>query len=293
MLPILFAALKNSQKEALFIALLSVVSFDLLFITPRFSFHVSDMKYLLSFAIMIIIGQMVSSLAKKAQITQELEMSKKIQDALLESLSHELRTPLAVIKGSSSGLLDHHLVIDPAERIRLIETIDENAEEMEQLISNLINSAKLKNGALTLKMEFCDIEELIGSALLKTEHDQTAKLTLPDNLPTIKGNPHFIEQAIINLLDNAFKYGVEVSLKATLHLDGVALLICNKSTILLPDEISHATSPFVRLSNASSKRGLGLGLHVVQLITDIHHGKLSLKSQNHTFCAELFLPKGL
>ena len=291
MVPILFSALRNERKEVFFISLLSVLSFDIFFIPPRFSLTISDTNYLISFIIMIATGQMVAYLVKEATIAKELEISEKIQDALLESLSHELRTPLAVIKGCSSGLLEQNLILSDKERTQLIETIDENAEDMEQLIHNLINSAKLKNGVLHLKKDICDLEDIIGSALLKSEKEQTANFVISQNIPTIYANAIFIEQALINLLDNAFKYGFDVGVSVTEKPHGVLIVVSNQGTIPSVNELCEATKPFVRLSNASSKRGLGLGLHVVQLITEIHGGTLTLKSENERFFAELFLPK--
>ncbi|MFA6195534.1 MAG: DUF4118 domain-containing protein [Sulfurimonas sp.] len=291
MVPILFSALHNEKKEVFFISVLSVLSFDVLFIPPRFSLTVSDVNYLMSFTIMIAVGQIIAYLTKQAAIAKELEISEKIQDALLESLSHELRTPLAVIKGCSSGLLEKNLILNDKERTQLIETIDENAEDMEQLIHNLINSAKLKNGILHLKKDICDLEEIIGSALLKSEKEQTANFVLSQNIPTIYANAIFIEQALINLLDNAFKYGFDVGVSVSEKPDGVLIVVSNNGTIPSVDELNQATKAFVRLSNASSKRGLGLGLHVVQLIAEIHRGTLTLKSENERFFAELFLPK--
>lgn len=291
MIPILFSAFYNDKKEVFIISLLSVLSFDILFIPPRFSLTVSDANYLLSFIIMIAIGQIVAHLVKQASIAKELEMSNKIQDTLLESLSHELRTPLAVIKGYSSSLLEQDLVLTDKERLEFIQNIDENAEDMDCLINNLISSAKLKNGILHIKKEVCDIEEIIGSVLIKIDKNELVNFTMTHNLPTVYGNAIFIEQALINLLDNAFKYGYDISITTSQLSHGIIIAVKNKGNVPSSYEVSNATKPFIRLSNSSSKRGLGLGLHVVQLITDIHKGTLSLKSESGEFVAELFLPK--
>ncbi len=291
MIPILFSALYNKSIEVFFISIVAVLCFNILFISPRFSLNVYDSNYLISFFIMIATGQMVSSLAKKAAIAKEHQMSRKIQDALLESLSHELRTPLAVIKGCSSVLLEQSLILDDNERKNLIDTIDENTEDMEKHIGNLINAAKLKNGILQLKKELCDIEEIIGSALIKTEKEQVAFLKILDDIPLIYANAIFIEQAIINLLDNAFKYGYSVLLEVKEEPNGISVEVSNRGDVPSQSEISQATNAFTRLSNSNSKRGLGLGLHVVKLIAQIHHGTLILSSNNNRFCAKLFLPK--
>ncbi|MDD5406129.1 MAG: DUF4118 domain-containing protein [Sulfurovaceae bacterium] len=291
MIPILFSALYNKSIEVFFISIIAVLFFNFLFIPPRFNLGVHDPNYIISFLIMIATGQMVSSLAKKATISKEHQMSQKIQDALLESLSHELRTPLAVIKGCSSILSEQRLILDDNERKNIIDTIDENTEDMEKHIGNLINSAKLKNGILQLKKELCDIEEIIGSALLKTEKEQVAFLKILDDIPLIYANAIFIEQAVINLLDNAFKYGYNVLLEVKEEPNGISVEVSNRGDVLSQSEISQATNAFTRLSNSNSKRGLGLGLHVVKLIAQIHNGALMLSSKNDRFYAKLFLPK--
>lgn len=291
MIPILFSAFYNERREVFIISVISVLSFDILFIPPRFSIAVSDVNYFLSFIIMIVTGQIIASLAKKASLAKEFEMSTKIQDTLLESLSHELRTPLAVIKGYSSSLIEQDLILSDNERLEFIKEIDDNAEDMDYLINNLISSAKLKNGILHIKKDSCDIEEIVGSVLIKIDKNELVNFTMVHNLPTILGNAIFIEQALINLLDNAFKYGYDISIAVSQVSYGILIIVKNRGKMPLIYELSDATKPFTRLSNATTKRGIGLGLHVVQLITDIHNGNFSLESKDDEFIAKLFLPK--
>ncbi|TQV63237.1 MAG: PAS domain-containing sensor histidine kinase [Sulfurovum sp.] len=292
MIPILFSALYNEKIEVLILSIIAVGLFDVLFIPPRFKITVHDSNYILSFIIMIIIGQIIVSLAQKASKLQELEMSRQIQDALLKSLSHELRTPLSIIKGCSSVLLENALSINEKEKMSLLKTIDENTEEMEQHITNLINSAKLKNGQLHLKKDICDVEEIISTALLKTEKNNVfASLDIDENISPIYANAIFIEQAIINLLDNAFKYGTDVKLIAKEEINAISIEVINSGDIPSQKEINEATQAFVRLSNSYTKRGLGLGLHVVKLIAQIHNASLLLSIKEKHFCAKLSFSK--
>lgn len=292
-IPIVFSAFYNDKKEVFIISVISVISFDILFIPPRFSFEVSNNSHLLTFLVMILTGQIIAYLAKKASVAKELEMATKIQDTLLQSLSHELKTPLAVIKGYSSSLLEQDLNLTQEQRIEFIEAIDENAEDMECLINNLISSAKLKNGILNINRQDCDIQEIVGSVLVKIDKNEVVSFEVDEDLICVFANPIFIEQAIVNLLDNAFKYGFNISIKISNVPNGIEIIVKNKSEILIKDEIKDATKPFVRLSNAKNQRGLGLGLHVVSLIAEIHKGELSLKSENNQFIATLFLPKSI
>jgi len=293
MIPILFSALHNKKNEVTMVSIISIILFDVLFIPPRFEIMVHDTNYLISFIIMFIIGQIVYKLAKNASLAKELEISKKIEDTLLESLSHELRTPLAAISGCSSSLLNSDLKLSLEDQNELIENIDKNAEDMDKLITNLINSAKLTNGVLNIKREFCDIQDIIGSALIKTEKEKLATYTNISDIPIIGANAILIEQAIINLLDNAFKYGYDVEVIVFTRALGVEIIVSNKGLIPTEHEIINASKPFCRLSNSKSHRGLGLGLHVAKLIAEIHGGQLTLSIDKIKFIANLYLPKNL
>lgn len=293
MIPILFSALHNKQSEVIIISIISIAIFDFIFIPPRFKAVTHDANYWIGFMIMFIIGQIIYKLAKNAALAKELEISSKIQDTLLESLSHELRTPLAAISGSSSTLLNRELILSQEDRDELIENIDKNAEDMDKLITNLISSAKLTNGVLNIKQELCDIQDIIGSALIKTEKKTLATYSNSNDIPMISANAILIEQAIINLLDNSFKYGYDVEVKVVATVLGVEILVSNKGLIPAEREIASAIKPFCRLSNAKSQRGLGLGLHVVKLIGEIHGGSLTLSTDGIKFIAKLYLPKNL
>lgn len=292
MIPILFSAIYNDRALATLISVVSILIFDFMFIHPRFHFIASDSNYFITFFIMFITGQIVYKLAKNATLAKEIEVSKKIEDTLLELLSHELRTPLAVIKGCSSGLLNKDLELTKLDQKNLIENIDENAEEMDRLIGNLINSAKLKNGILRVKKELCDIQDIVASAIIKTEKDIPVLFESVDNeIASIIANAVLIEQAVINLLDNALKYGHDVRVKITEENSDIIITVSNKGQIPNKSELENVVKPFLRLKNSNNHRGLGLGLHVVQLISEIHDGRLALTTDNFEFNASMYLPK--
>lgn len=293
MIPILFSALHCTKIEVIFISIVSIVLFDVLFILPRFDISVHDTNHLISFAIMFIIGQIVYKLTTNATLIKELEISKKIENTLLESLSHELKTPLAVIIGSSSTLLNKDIILSQKNQKELLEHIEKNAQDMDSLITNLISSAKLTNGILNIKKGFCDIEDIIGSALVKTKREELILYENDGEIKIIIANAILIEQAVINLLDNAFKYGYDVEIDTSANELGVTINVSNKGAMPTKLEIQNALKPFCRLSNSRSQRGLGLGLHVVKLIAEIHGGKLELNIDNARFIATLYLPKEL
>lgn len=290
LIPILYAAMRLGRRDTLIISLASVLSFDFFFIPPTLTFTVHDVRYIFSFAIMIIVGQIVSWLSARAAVAKELETSEKLQETLLGSLSHELRTPLAAIMGASSGLLTEELDLSTDQKKELYRTIDNGAFRMQRLIDNLLDTARLQSGMLKLKLQECDVRELLGSALSKTEHIFPATLTINEGGSALQGDAVLIEQALFNLLENAFKYGDAVNVTVENDLQGVMIRICNTGSIPPAHEASMAWRAFSRLSNVRGEEGIGLGLYVAYRIAAMHGGSVETMSDGVQFCATMRLP---
>jgi two-component system sensor histidine kinase KdpD len=169
MLPILFTALRYGQLQTLVVSIFATILFDLLFIPPYYKFSVYDSEYLISFVIMIIIGQLVSVLASKAAKAKELETSEKLHEAVLGSLSHELRTPLAIVIGAMSSLLSKQLELTKAERLELCNEAYSGATIMQGLVENLLTSARFESGTVKTMTSVCSVGEVVSSALLRVE----------------------------------------------------------------------------------------------------------------------------
>jgi two-component system sensor histidine kinase KdpD len=290
LIPILYAAMRSGRRDTLIVSLASVLSFNFFFIPPILTFTVHDLRYVFSFTIMIAVGQIVSWLSERAALAKELETSERLQETLLGSLSHELRTPLAAIMGASSGLLTEELDLNPEQKKELYHTIDNGAHRMRRLIDNLLDTARLQSGMLKLKIQECDIRELLGSALSKTEHIFPASLTMNEEIPSVHGDAVLIEQALFNLLENAFKYGDAVNVAVEREPEGVMIRICNTGSIPSIHEASMAWRAFSRLSNVRGEEGIGLGLYVAYRIAKMHGGSVETMSDGIQFCATLRFP---
>ena len=103
-----------------------------------------------------------AQLADKARESSLLAEADRLRTALFNSVSHELRTPLASIMGSSSSLMDTSGVYSEAKRQELIENIYHGASRMEKIVTNLLDTARLESGGMKLKIDWCDLEDLVG-----------------------------------------------------------------------------------------------------------------------------------
>jgi len=289
LLPILYAAMRLGRRATLMVSLASVISFNFFFIPPILTFSVHDTRYIFSFVIMMVVGQLVAWLSEQAALAKELETSERLQATLLGSLSHELRTPLAAIMGASSGLLTEELNLSLEQKKELYHTIDQGGHRMGRLIDNLLDTARLQSGVLKLKIQECDIPELLGSALAKSEKAFPAHLKIQEDLPSIQGDGVLIEQALFNLLENAFKYGDTVTVTIEREPMGIQIRICNTGSVPPSHEAVMAWKPFSRLSNVRGEEGVGLGLYVAYRIAQMHGGRVETHSDGKEFCATLRL----
>ena len=291
LIPVILSALRHGRMVTLLISVGAVLTLDILFVHPRFTLTVSDTRYFISFAIMIAVGQLIAYLVEKAAHAKELETSERLQETLLGSLSHELRTPLAAIMGASSGLLTHELNLNSEQKQELYQTIDSGAQRMRRLIDNLLDTARIQSGVLKIKHQECDIPELLGSALGKAEHTFPATLAIGRDIPQIYGDAILIEQALFNLLENAFKYGDAVNVTVERNPISVMIRICNTGSIPPAHEASLAWRAFSRLSNVRGEEGIGLGLYVAYKIAKMHGGEVETMSDGIQFCATMRLPE--
>lgn len=106
-----------------------------------------------------------NQLAEQARQAQLLQATEKFQTALLNSISHDLRTPLVSITGALSSLSEDGIELDEETKQSLLDTAREEAERMNQLVGNLLDMARIDSGAINIRSEPFEVQDVVGSAL--------------------------------------------------------------------------------------------------------------------------------
>ncbi len=218
-----------------------------------------------------------AQLVEQTRQTQVLQATEKLQTALLNSISHDLRTPLVSITGVLSSLQDDG-VLDEAARRNLIDTARGEAERLNRLVGNLLDMTRLEAGALRIKQELCDIQDVIGSALERLSDrvaDRPVTFTSVPDLPLIPMDFVLIVQVLANLLDNAIKYSAPdapIEINAAYAGAFAEISVADRGTGIPHDDLARVFDKFYRVQNPNNAGGTGLGLSICKGIVEAHGG---------------------
>jgi two-component system sensor histidine kinase KdpD len=247
----------------------------------------------------------VASALEKARLAEAQE--KKVRDAereaflsaLLSSVSHDLKTPLVTVIGALSSLKESPPAKgDPAAR-EIVAGALEEAEKLRRFLTNLIEISRLESGLETLHREPVSLRDILASAL-RTLHPmisgQKFSIVAAPDFPLLNVNPALMELVVLNLLDNALKYGPpEGDVKIIARWDGevVTIDIDDDGEGLPPSEREAIFVKFYRAKHGDRKvAGTGLGLYICRGIVAAHGGTIAAIDPNdgQGACIRITLP---
>jgi two-component system sensor histidine kinase KdpD len=198
-------------------------------------------------------------------VVTRLEERYRLRSALLSSVSHDLRTPLTTILGTLTPLQP----ANPEQAEQIAEAKGE-AERLHRFVANLLDMARIEAGALHQRAESVDIAEAVASAV----HDMRRVLTgrpirmdVAPELPFILVDPQLLHHCLINLLENAAKYGnvnTPIDIVARRGWRGLELHVSDEGPGLPPGEETRIFDTFTRIAGSDRKGGSGLGLAIVR-----------------------------
>ncbi len=234
-----------------------------------------------TFAGQIALALERAHLAETTEAARVAAETESLRNTLLASISHDLRTPLAVIAGASSALRDPKLLLDEAARTQLVGSIERKAQEMSELISNVLELMRFEAGEVKLRRDWQTVDDLIGAALGRMDSllvGRPVKLHLPADLPAVQVDAALITQLLANLLENAVKHtpaGTGISITAALEQQNLLLRIDDEGRGLPPGDPERLFIKFQRGRDEGNTGGAGLGLAICRAIVQAHGGSIS------------------
>ena len=231
-------------------------------------------------------GAVVSVVATVQDMTP-LEELERLRAEFLGMVSHELRTPLTTIKGSAATVLGAPSAVDPAEMLQFFRIIDEQADHMRGLISDLLDVTRIEAGTLSVAPVPTDLAALVDEAreaFLRGGARNSVEVDLAPDLPRIGADRQRLAQVLNNLLSNASKYSPDQSairVSASVEDVYVAISVSDKGRGVPAERLPHLFRKYSRIDSDDLDRrigGEGLGLAICKGIVEAHGGRIRAES---------------
>jgi two-component system sensor histidine kinase KdpD len=224
-------------------------------------------------------------LAEQAQQAQLLREREKLHSSILNSISHDLRTPLVSIAGALSTLRDATVHYDEMTKRDLLDGAWLETQRLNRIVANLLDMSRLQTGAMQLKRNWYDIQELIAisrSHLLERISQRSLKIDVPSDLALVQMDLPLMVQVVTNLLDNALKYSENdtvIEISAWADENYMQLEIADKGSGIPEQDLPHIFETFYRAHRTGCIGGTGLGLSICEGIVSAHQGKIEAKNR--------------
>lgn len=257
----------------------------------------SSREHLLTMASLVAIAIERLHYADVAQKTQLQMTAEKLRSSVLATISHDLRTPLTSLVGQADVLADSALM--PEALRDHARSIRDQSRTMSNLLTNLLDMARLQAGKITLHREWQLFEEVISASLHMLRPylgNRPISVELEKNLPLVEFDAVLLERGLCNLIENAAKYSGEghaIDIRAFVDNQEACISVYDHGPGFPDGKIEHLFDLFERGETESAKPGTGLGLAICKAIMDAHGGRIEARNRiEGGACVTLRLPLG-
>jgi two-component system sensor histidine kinase KdpD len=265
--------------------------------TPDFGSVAVDLGTVSGEALADMRGRIDDALADAAATLERLDVARALgeakmrsetellREALIGSVSHELRTPLASILGAATILSNAPALIADERLHALTGVLRDEAERLNNDIQNLLDATTISRQQVRPKLQWIEPVDIVNAAV---EHRRRrlaghpVTLELDSNLPIVRADPGQVEQALVQILDNAAKYssdGAPIRVAARPNGHAVILSVHDSGAGLSGDEKRQVGGRFFRgPRHAATTSGSGLGLWIANAFISANGGKVEVES---------------
>ena len=213
----------------------------------------------------------------------------RLREELLSNIAHEFRTPLASLVASTEMLSTEHHEMSVAEIDHLLRSLHRSIRRLESLVNNILDEASLRAGRFQVYPEPVELGDIIDEAVLfiqpmLDQRQQALDIHLATDMGAVRADEGRIAQVLINLLDNASKYGPQgqtIVLRAVMEPAHALISIRDHGPGIPPEQHSALFQRYSRLTKPGlSSSGTGLGLAIAKAIVERHGGEIGLESKD-------------
>ena len=221
---------------------------------------------------------------------QAKEDSQKLRTALLSSLGHDLRTPLTAIRGAAETLASAGDALDQATREDLLASITEDTARMTRFLANITEMARVETGEINARRDHVNLLEVIEAAVARVPGAAMAGVNIAPQAAAASADPALLEQALVNILDNAVKYapqGGRISIATSRSGSNIAISVADEGVGIPAEALPHVFDSFFRATRGDRVApGTGLGLAIAKSFVEAMGGRIGASSPRHDLPAD-------
>jgi len=220
------------------------------------------------------------------EATNQLRDMDKVKTQMLQMTSHQLKNPLFSALSTLENLQHEVRDLANSDLQESLNIVRAELQRMERIVSNILNLERVQNGKLAFSE--LNIEPIIEAVVRDFSHqaqqrDIALNVACESPLPLLRGDRHFLTQALANLVENALKFTLEggcVNVQAAVVEDCVVVKVSDTGIGIAPADLSRVFERFFRAEQPrmAHARGSGLGLSLVKAVMDAHNGRVWLES---------------
>ncbi|TDO20796.1 PAS domain-containing sensor histidine kinase [Pedobacter duraquae] len=229
------------------------------------------------------ITEQLAVIEENARLYEQVKMLNEKKDEFIALASHELKTPLTSIQGYLQILT--RTVTDERSQT-FLQKAGQSVKRVSNMISELLDVSKIDAGKLQLNTECFDIHKLTEEAVEMLSHNNKQidiRINAASKPVLVNGDPHRIEQVIINLLTNAIRYSPgtkEILVHLKQEEDVVKIGVQDFGIGIPADKLKNIFSKYYRVNSGNTQiSGLGIGLYLCEEIIQRHNGQIQVESE--------------
>ncbi len=221
-------------------------------------------------------------------VNLRLSETNRLKDVFLSTASHELKTPLTSVIGYAELLHENDATLSHEQRGEFLKRLRDEADRLLSLIEDILDLSRIESGKLTLRRVSMSANEIAHAAVETTRataEKQGVELLerLDPGLPSVALDEVKMRQVVVNLLVNAVKFSPpkgRVVVETLPDGDFLRIQVTDDGVGVSPDDAMHIFELFGQgVRERGSERGLGIGLHLVKRITELHGGHVGVNSR--------------
>jgi len=218
---------------------------------------------------------------------EQLAELHRMKSQFIAAVSHELRTPLTSITAYAETLRAHNITIEEGVKDKFLRVIHEESRRLTRIVDDILDLATMDAGRVRLSCRPVDLRAVIEDALdvirpIADERNISVSCPPPERVE-VQADPDLLKQLVVNLLDNAVKFGGEGSvvwLEVERDANAVRLIVQDEGPGIPADMLDKVFERFFQLDPSSARRhgGSGLGLAICRSIASWHDGRIWAES---------------